>query len=92
MTAHSQRAIEESEDLIAQIERRLAEIGLHNSDACFRLEGDHRLLSRDDAIQWMRDSVDEGYANLGFHIESSPPARLIVNLAAYEDPDSQFHP
>ena len=49
------------------------------------------LLDRLAAEAWIKESVDQGYPNVRFYIEERGPERIVVNLAAFEDPDSQFY-
>lgn len=89
---YSQRALEETEDLLAEIEQTLVQEGLAGRMLRFQLEGVSTLLSREQAAEWMRESVDSGFPRVGYHIAERNASQVIVNLAAYEDPDSQYHP
>lgn len=53
-------------------------------EVCFRLEGTDRLLSQDQAANWMRDAVDQGFPRNGYHVESNSDARVVVNLAGLD--------
>jgi hypothetical protein len=57
----------------------------------FHLDGSDAFLDRADAELWVRESVDAGYPNVRFVIESSEAANTVVNLAAFEAPDSAYH-
>ena len=89
---HSQRAIEEAEDILDAADEALSAEGLSVADAQFRLEGESKRFSRSEASRWISDSVDAGYARIGFVIGRSRDGFGVVSLAAFEDPDSQFHP
>jgi hypothetical protein len=58
----------------------------------FRLDGSSHLLDRSGAELWVKESVDEGHPNVRYYIEERAGTRVLVNLAAFEDPDSQYHP
>lgn len=89
---YSQRALEETEDLLAEIEQDLVREGLAGRPLRFQLEGASTLLSREQAAEWMRESVDSGFPRVGYRLAERSTNQVIVNLAAYEDPDSQYHP
>ena len=36
--------------------------------------------------------MDGGHPSVRYYVEERGPGRALVNLAAFEDPDSQFHP
>lgn len=88
----SQRALEEAEDFLGEIDRACDEEGITHRDVTFRLDGKETFLSRNDAIVWMQDSVGTGYPRIGFRLEPSDARTVVVNLAADGDPDSQYHP
>lgn len=89
---YSQRAIEEAEDILDAVERSLAKEGVSTSGIMFRLDGTEGLLNRAEAEVWIKQSVDLGYARVGYVLEHTDALGAVVNLAAYEDPDSQYHP
>ena len=88
----SQRAIEVAEDLLATLDEELRREGIPFLPIVFRLDGSSVLLDRSGAELWIKESVDDGHPNVGYHIEERSGTRVLVNLAAFEDPDSQFHP
>lgn len=89
---NSQRAIEEAEDTLEAVERSLATEGVSASGIMFRLDGTEGLLNWAEAEVWIKQSVDLGYARIGYVLEHTDALGTVVNLAAYEDPDSQFRP
>ena len=95
MPAHdrfSQRAREVAEDLLAALDKELLNEGATSVLVQFRLDGSSELLNRSGAEQWIKESVDEGHPAVRYYIEEQGPGRVVVNLAAFEDPDSQFSP
>jgi hypothetical protein len=50
------------------------------------------ILDPEAAVEWIMESVDAGHPEVRYYVESGEPALIRVNLAAFEDPDSQFHP
>jgi hypothetical protein len=86
----SQRAHEVAEDLFAALDEELRKEGCSGFAIEFHLDNSSVLLDRAGAEIWIKESVDAGYPNIGFHIEEQSPGRVLINLAAYEDPDSQF--
>ncbi len=85
----SQRAQEVAEDLFQQIARDLNPIS--PAQAIYHLDGSSVHLSYVQALRWVQDSVDEGYPQIRHYIEHAG-ATPLINLAAFEDPDYQFHP
>jgi hypothetical protein len=88
----SQRAEEVAEDLFAALLNELRIEGLPDAALRFRLDGSATLLEREAAARWIKESVDEGHPAIRYHIEERGQGRVLVNLAAFEDPDSQFYP
>jgi hypothetical protein len=88
----SQRAREVAEDLFAALDEELRREGITFLPIAFRLDGSSVVLDRSGAELWVKESVDEGHPNVGYHIEERVGKRILVNLAAFEDPDSQFYP
>jgi hypothetical protein len=87
----SQRAREVAEDLFAALDEELRNEGVAAFPLKFRLEGSSELLNRSAAQVWVKESVDEGHPAVRYYIEERSPGGVLVNLAAFEDPDSQFH-
>lgn len=92
MSEFSRRALEEAEDALAGIDRDLTNRGLEGTEALYQLDGSGTYLNRQDIQQWMRESVDEGFPRLVWHVVGRRGDAAVVNIAAYEDPDSQYHP
>lgn len=86
----SQRAKEVARDLFDNLEQLLNERGLQDAVLRFHLDGSDVILNREDAERWVLDSVDAGFPRVGFHIEQRTRDSVLVNLAAFEDPDSQY--
>lgn len=83
----SQRAMEEVADLLEQVRHAM---GLRDrGEIRFRIDGSGPLLDEDAARLWLLASVDSGYARIGFAIADTPEGQ-VVDLAAYEDPPSQY--
>jgi len=87
----SQRADEVPEDLLAALEAELRASGLANRPITFRLDGSEVLLDRTAARKWIKESVDSGFPEVRYHVEAVQADVVNVNLAAFEDPDSQFY-
>ncbi len=85
----SQRAREVAEDLFEDIAEDLSPLA--TDQAQYHLDGSDVTLNYEEAVQWVKESVDAGHPNVRHFIEQLAPV-VIVNLAAFEDPDSQFHP
>jgi len=81
-----------AEDLFAALLNELRTEGLPDAALQFRLDGSATLLEREAAETWIKESVDEGHPAVRYYIEQRGPGRVLVNLAAFEDPDSQFFP
>jgi hypothetical protein len=91
VTQHfSQRAREVAEDLFEELDIDLMSAGLAGAQVQFHLDGTSQLLDRARAELWIKESVDSGHPDVRYHIESDGPSIVVVNLAAFEDPDSQF--
>ena len=90
--AFSRRALEVAEDLLAELDRQLGADGLAALPVSFRLDGTAIVLDRSGAETWIKESVDAGHPDVRHYIEEAGPGRVMVNLAAFEDPDSQYHP
>jgi|ERR1700688_4700492 hypothetical protein len=86
----SQRAREVARDLFADVDTELTEKGLGNSPARFHLDGSDLVLSRDEAEKWVVESVDAGFPEIRFYLEAQTNGGVVVNLAAFRDPDSQY--
>ena len=85
----SQRAREVAEDLFEHIAEDLRPFS--PQQARYHLEGSDVTLTHEEAVRWVKESVDAGHPRVGHFIERLMP-NVIVNLAAFQDPDSQFHP
>jgi len=85
----SQRAREVAEDLFEDIADDLTPLA--PAQARYHLDGSDVTLTYEDAVRWVKESVDAGHPQVRHYIEQVAPA-VIVNLAAFEDPDSQAHP
>jgi len=85
----SQRALEVADDLFELIAEDLEPLRL--DQARYHLEGSDVTLTYEEAVRWVKESVDAGHPRVGHFIERLAPD-VMVNLAAFEDPDSQFHP
>lgn len=88
----SRRAMEEAEDLLHRLEAELDASGQSGATMAFRLEGESRLLTRLEAERWLMESVDAGFPRVGYTIERTRESQVIVCLAAFEDPDTQYYP
>jgi hypothetical protein len=89
---HSIRAIEVARDLLAAIQAQLDSRGMAFNDARFHLDGSDVLLGADQLNEWIQASVDEGFPFVRFYVESVEGAIARLNVAAFQDPDAQFHP
>jgi hypothetical protein len=87
--AFSRRALEVAEDLFEDIAEDLSPLKL--SQASYHLDGSEVMLTYEDAVRWVKESVDSGHPNVRHYIEHVRPV-AVVNLAAFQDPDSQLHP
>jgi ferredoxin-fold anticodon binding domain-containing protein len=92
MEHHSQRAQEVGRDLFAAIDSEVEPTQLPSPTVKFHLEASDVILSREEAEKWVRESVDDGFPNVQYYIERKAPDEVIVNLAAFEDSDSQYYP
>lgn len=54
------------------------------------MDGSDVLLSRRDAEEWVKQSVDEGFPEVRY-VERTDGEVAVVNLAAFQDPDSQYY-
>lgn len=88
----SQRAKEVARDLLEHLDAHLEKAGLRNAVLRFHLDGSDVILNQDEAMQWVMESVDAGFPRIGFHIEEKTRDSVLVNLAASDDPDSQYWP
>jgi len=84
----SQRALEVAEDLFAALDDELRREGITFLPLVFHLDGSSELLDRSGAELWVKESVDEGHPNVRYHIEEQGGTQVLVNLAAFEDPDN----
>jgi len=85
----SQRAREVAADLFEDIADDLRPLA--TDQAQYHLDGSTSTLTYEEALRWVKESVDAGHPQVRHFIEQLTPV-VIVNLAAFEDPDSQFHP
>ena len=92
MGQYSQRAYEVARDLLAQIDAELQRVNKPWAQIRFHLDASDVVLSRAEAEEWIQQSVDEGFPNVGYYIEQDTGSELVINLAALEDPDSQYYP
>ena len=88
----SRRAVEEVEDFFDDVTRALDDLGSQASGSLFHLDGTDRYLGFAEARQWALDSVDDGFPRLRFFLEQNVDGQATVNLAAFQDPDSQYFP
>jgi dTDP-4-dehydrorhamnose reductase len=84
----SQRAVEVSRDLFDGL-RATYDMGVLTR-ATYHLDGSAIMLSYEEARRWIQESVDAGFPEVRQYVEREPPD-LVINLAAFEDPDSQYH-
>jgi DNA polymerase III sliding clamp (beta) subunit (PCNA family) len=84
----TQRAIEVSRDVFEAIDHAL---GQNERRIAFHLDGSDKILERDEAAEWVKASVDEGFPEIRFVIEQQSSDRVMINLAAFEDTDSAFY-
>jgi hypothetical protein len=87
----SQRAVELAEDLLAELDSELHARNRDTLTVHFRLDGTHDELTRESAREWIMASADSGFPDVRYYIESLDDSAIRVNLAAFEDPDRQFH-
>jgi hypothetical protein len=87
----SQRALEVARDLFDQLTGLLRGEGREGTELIFHLDSTDRLLSRTEAEQWILESVDSGYPDVRYYLEKFGQDRVVVNLAAFQDPDYQHH-
>ena len=92
MGEHSVRAQEVARDLFAAIDAELGDRHFSSTALKFHLAASDVTLSREAAENWVRESVDEGFPNVQYYIEREAPDEVVINLAAYEDSDSQYYP
>ena len=88
----SQRAREVADDLLGLLDEDLRGEGAGWKTVVFHLDGSSVFLDSAKAVAWIKDSVDEGFPAVAYYIEERGPDLVVVNLAAAEDPDSQYHP
>lgn len=88
----SQRATEVAEDLFERFDQEVAQRGLGWLPVAFSLSDGERMLTREEAHEWIRESVDGGFPFVRYVILEPDKGCLVADLAAFEDPDSQFHP
>jgi hypothetical protein len=89
---HSQRAIEVARDLFDRLESELRERRAERLPRWFQLADTDVMLSQDEAVGWVRESVDEGFPEVRYVVKRVSDDGVLVDLAAFEDPDSQYHP
>lgn len=92
MNQRSQRAQEVSRDLFEAIDSELGDAHLPSLTVKYHLDASSVMLSREEAETWVRESVDDGFPNVQYYIENNTSNEVVINLAAFEDMDSQFHP
>jgi hypothetical protein len=88
---HSQRAIEVARDLFDRLESELAERRAERLARWFQLADTDVTLSQEEAMGWVRESVDGGFPEVRYIIKRVSDTEVVVDLAAFEDPDSQYH-
>ena len=89
-TPGSQRAKEVARDLWDEIRAALLERGLLGRREQYHLDGSAVFLAQADAEAWVRESVDAGFPEVRFFVETAESDAVVINLAAFEDPDSQY--
>lgn len=88
---HSQRAIEVARDLFDRLETELGELRAERLARWFQLADTDVILSQDEAMGWVRESVDGGFPEVRYIIKRVSAEVVVVDLAAFEDTDSQYH-
>jgi hypothetical protein len=91
MNQYSSRADEVARDLLSSLDAELQASGPASPSLRFHLEGSGKTLSRAEAEEWIKQSVDEGFPEVRYYIERSDSSETVINLAAFEDPDSQYY-
>lgn len=86
----SQRAHEVARDLWDRIRTSLVEQELVGRAVRYHLDGSGVFLAQLEAEAWVRDSVDSGFPDVRHYVEAATADAVVINLAAYEDPDSQY--
>ena len=86
----SQRAKEVARDLFERLQAYLEEKGLQAANLRFHIDSTDISLRRDEAERWILDVVDTGFPRVGFYVEARVGDTVVVNLAAFDDPDSQY--
>ena len=90
MDEYSDRAIEVARDLFLALDTEVGALG--DRRLSFHLDASDVVLSRLDAEQWVKRSVEEGFPEVRDYVERQDDECVIINLAAFEDPDSQYFP
>ena len=88
----SRRAVEEADELLTQLDEELNRLGVPAPAVQFRVEGASDLIDRQQAEQWIMESVDAGFARVGYVLEPLAGKFVVARLAAFRDADSDFHP
>jgi hypothetical protein len=88
----SQRAVEVARDLLDRLEAELGDRKAERIQRRFQLADTDVILSQSEAMDWVRDSVDSGFPEVRYVIKEINDDGILIDLAAFEDPDSQFYP
>ncbi|HZE07656.1 MAG TPA: hypothetical protein VE110_02770 [Gemmatimonadaceae bacterium] len=88
----SQRAVEVARDLFGRLESELRGRNAGRLPRSFELADTDVILSEQEAVNWIRESVDQGFPEIRYVIKRVSDDGVLVDLAAFEDPDSQYHP
>jgi hypothetical protein len=89
--SYSRRALEVARDLLDRLESEIQARRLKGARVSFRLDESDVLLSGRDAERWIKESVDQGFPEVRYLFERITDDEVVINLAAFEDPDSQYH-
>jgi hypothetical protein len=92
MHQYSARAEEVARDLFAELDSELRSMRPTPPAVRFHLDSSEVMLSRSEAVEWVKQSVDDGFPQVRYYLERRDPSEVTVNLAAFEDPDFQYHP
>ena len=92
MGHYSHRAQEVARDLFSSLDAELGDRQHVRCNLKFHLDASEVVLSRAQAEEWVQQSVDDGFPEVRYYIERSEVSETVVNLAAFEDRDSQFPP
>jgi hypothetical protein len=89
---YSDRAVEVARDLFDRLDQELRDRRADRMPRQFQLANTDVVLSQHAALVWVRESVDKGFPEVRYVIKRVSDDGVLVDLAAFEDPDSQYHP